>query len=1047
MIKKTKTISVLLSLCLIVSMLTSMLHVSAVSNSDHVATNNADYSEDYVAPDIIDKDELETTDYVGRVLENEKDLYTFIFKNGDGSNTMRVFSHPVKYIDDEGATRDISLEISKSKDGTFVAADHMVKADFGTSIADGIGLEYNDIKVSMKAFDANANVNAVLSADGKKLTYAVDNKTSYVYSLTYLGVKEDIVVSEYTGQTEYKFSLFTNGLHPVKIDNSVFLSDGNGDIKASIGDIIIFTADERNNTFGDLLFETIVENEEYAFTIILDEDYLKNEKTAYPITIDPTIEVNFDNNGAGAIEDVTINENVTFSGTLWSLYVGRHPAGSLSRTLMRFPNLSLSGISANQITSASVEIRDLMCQGDEDITIDCCIYNNSSPAWTESGTTTWSSVGTSYVGTVLDSLLVSYGHGNVSAHRYGFNILNLAKAWANGTQSPSKGIVFKANNTFENQTGTNIKTWYKTFSSYNRDCYQPSLTINYNESGFDNATSLSLGTYYSVSIVNSGGKQFYKYTPSTTGFYTFESSSIVSGDPYGRLYNNNQDILANNNDSGSGTNFRITYHLMSSYTYYFSAGCYGTGTGNYSVRLYKTSSASYIESPTVIAWGNTKSISTSYSQASKYYKFTPSVSGEYLFYSSDNTGDPRVWIYNSSLTLVGNNDDNAGNKNFRLVVSLTSGNTYYIAAGHFSTYIGNYKMSSMMAGNITTGVNHIRNIGSQMYIDIQGPSAQEYVEQWSIYTAESEKWTIKKQSDGYYTLQSEYGSKKFMGVENSNIGEDNVKLYSSIGDNTKWKIFVHPDGDLIIEPKNYNGKVLYVPSNSISANLQLEWMSAVVSSRNKWKIEYSSTTPLEGQRWTNWCWATSARMLVKHYYSSMPNTRDQPNAVREVHGSIIDRGGNHVNAISAAGYYRSADISINVLNLTGAFGSRFSESTLRQFLDDNHVVYIARGHYSLSNVRNGGHATLIVGYTTVFVNGSMQYRFKINDPWPLSEPTEWPDNYVDSTTGQVLIRSYQWICNGRTGTASTDIIDDGIWDRYVVVTTSYSSSVLTPVWN
>ena len=483
MIKKTKTFSVLLSLCLVVSMLTSMLPVSAVSNSDHVATNNSDYAEDYLAPDIIDKDELETTDYVGRVPDDEKDLYTFVFKNGDGSNTMRVFSHPVKYIDDEGATRDISLEISKSKDGTFVAADHIVKADFGTSIADGIGLEYNDIKVSMKAFVANANVNAVLSADGKKLTYAVDNKTSYVYSLTYLGIKEDIVVSEYTGQTEYKFSLFTNGLHPVKIDNSVFLSDVNGDIKASIGDILIFTADERNNTFGDLLFDTIVENEEYAFTIILNAEYLKDEKTVYPITIDPTINVKIDDpdyGGTGAIEDVTINENVTFSGTSGSLYVGRHLAGSLSRTLMRFPNLSLSGISANQITAASVEIRDLMCQGDEDITIDCCIYNNSSPAWTESGTTTWSSVGTSYVGTVLDSMLVSYGHGNVSAHRYGFNILNLAKAWANGTQSPSKGIVFKAQPAFENQTGSNIKTWYKTFSSYNRSTKQPSLSITYN---------------------------------------------------------------------------------------------------------------------------------------------------------------------------------------------------------------------------------------------------------------------------------------------------------------------------------------------------------------------------------------------------------------------------------------------------------------------------------------------------------------------------------------------------------------------------------------
>ena len=549
MIKKSKTISVLLSICLIVSMLTSVVPVSAVSSSDLAATSNTDYTAKYVAPDIIDKDELDATDYVGRVPEDERDLYTFIFKNGDGSNTMRVFSHPVKYVDVNGVTRDISLEISKNKDGAFTAADHIIKADFGSSITDEISFEYNDIKVSMKVLDANENVSADLSDDGKKLTYAVDDKTSYVYSLTYLGIKEDIVVSEYTGQTEYKFSLFTHGLHLVKIDNSVFLADIDGDIKATIGDIIIFTADERNNTFGDLHFETVNENEEYAFTIILDEDYLKNEKTAYPITIDPTIEINYDNNGAGAIEDVTINENVTFSGTSGSLYVGRHPAGSLSRTLMRFPNLSLSGITANRITAASVEIRDLMCQGDEDITIDCCIYNNSSPAWTESGTTTWSSVGTSYVGTVLDSLLVSYGHGNVSAHRYGFNILNLAKAWANETQSPAKGVVFKANSAFENQTGSNIKTWYKTFSSYNRSTKQPSLSITYKANVTVNVetTYLLVDGTKQINCTTSPSGLTVAWSSNNSSVATVNSTGLVTGVSEGTV-----KITATYTDSATG---------------------------------------------------------------------------------------------------------------------------------------------------------------------------------------------------------------------------------------------------------------------------------------------------------------------------------------------------------------------------------------------------------------------------------------------------------------------------------------------------------------
>lgn len=61
---------------------------------DIVADNNI-----FSVPDIIEKDEIENNKYVGRVRERETDLYTFVFANEDGSNTIRVFGNPVKYID------------------------------------------------------------------------------------------------------------------------------------------------------------------------------------------------------------------------------------------------------------------------------------------------------------------------------------------------------------------------------------------------------------------------------------------------------------------------------------------------------------------------------------------------------------------------------------------------------------------------------------------------------------------------------------------------------------------------------------------------------------------------------------------------------------------------------------------------------------------------------------------------------------------------------------------------------------------------------------
>ncbi len=434
MCKKPGTVKTILSILLTVSIFIGITPVSAVSVPDTFGTADiGSYdTEGFKVPDIIDEEERSVNAYIGRLKEDENDLYTFIFKNEDGSNTMRVFDHPVKYVDNKGETRDISLEISTDNDGSFKAADHMINTSFGNDLSEGIGLEYDDVRIEMTArAETSEKVKAELSDGGKKLTYPVDGKTSYVYSLTYCGIKEDIVVSEYTGQTEYEFTLKTNGLHPIKIDDSVFLADSDEEIKASIGGIIIFTADNRNNAFGDLQFETVAENSEYKFTIILDPDYLRDEKTAYPITIDPTIEINYNKNGAGAIEDVTINSLDTSAGSSTAVFAGlRNPYG-ISRILMRFPTLSLASIaSASDITSATVEIRDLLCESAE-MWVYCYVFNGGN--WSESNID-WQTVSPNNYTTFLSSKKISYneGHALDPMYRYSFNILAAVQGWKSG---------------------------------------------------------------------------------------------------------------------------------------------------------------------------------------------------------------------------------------------------------------------------------------------------------------------------------------------------------------------------------------------------------------------------------------------------------------------------------------------------------------------------------------------------------------------------------------------------------------------------------------
>lgn len=251
-------------------------------------------------PEIIGYEEALGKYHSKRVYEDEgDDLNKVVFENLDGTKTMYLFDFPVKYVDTNGKIRDISLEIADSTSGGFKTAANSTVTTFSPQASDGISLSGNGTNITLtpimptasagtQAMTAGSKTGSLgsISADDqvisraatrideKTIQYRYDSKTTIEYGLTYTGFKEDIVVSEYTGQTEYAFTLRTGGYALEEIDGSYFLVDDGGNIKATIGDIIIFTADERNNTMGQLVPRTIVENEEYLLTIVVDPDFL-----------------------------------------------------------------------------------------------------------------------------------------------------------------------------------------------------------------------------------------------------------------------------------------------------------------------------------------------------------------------------------------------------------------------------------------------------------------------------------------------------------------------------------------------------------------------------------------------------------------------------------------------------------------------------------------------------------------------------------------------------------------------------------------------------
>ncbi len=525
-----KLLSLLLVLCLIIPTLVGFTSFEEATETEikeeAIQTITPEIIETSELPDIISEDEAISNGYVGRLKSQEKDLHTFVFKNSDGTNTMQVYSHPVKYIDKLGNVQDISLEVKANSDGSFSSASHSVITTFEKKLSDGISLSHEDVNIKITPTGLGiASPSAKVSTDNKSVAYALNSKTAYVYELTYSGFKEDIVVNEYTGQTEYTFTLHTNGLTLTEEDGSYYLTDDEGNIRATIGDIIIFTADERNNTFGSMTHETVRANSEYTMTIHIDADYLSDENTLYPIRIDPTVEI-VSAGTSGFIEDATMNSNSGSGGSSGSILVGVRGSYGVSRIIMRFPNLSLEGISASDITAATIGLRDIMCQSNENFVVECRVYDKSAPAWSESSPPTFTAA-SPYVGsTVLDSYTVTYDGGDNGGNWYHFNIIEAAKAWANGTQDPAKGLVFKASDSFENQT-TNL--WYKTFGSYNRSSYKPSLKIVYNAgvSVTPDSVSILKGNTYSLQITTNATSV--SWTSSNPYVATVNENGIVTG--------------------------------------------------------------------------------------------------------------------------------------------------------------------------------------------------------------------------------------------------------------------------------------------------------------------------------------------------------------------------------------------------------------------------------------------------------------------------------------------------------------------------------------
>lgn len=157
------------------------------------------------------------------------------------------------------------------------------------------------------------------------------NNINIEYESAINGIKENIILSKYEGINVFSFIINTNGLIPQKLyaenDSIALLDPKSKNVEMIINQVYAFDSasneiDGKHVTLNNKISLEKTSNEnEYKLSVIVDKDYLQDEKTIYPVTIDPALTI-----PSGYIQNTMVYELSPNERNWWSsiMFVGKH---------------------------------------------------------------------------------------------------------------------------------------------------------------------------------------------------------------------------------------------------------------------------------------------------------------------------------------------------------------------------------------------------------------------------------------------------------------------------------------------------------------------------------------------------------------------------------------------------------------------------------------------------------------------------------------------------------------------------------------------------
>ena len=218
--------------------------------------------------DYVDNETLDEAGHVARINE-EEELNTYVFLNRDGTKSVYYMDDNVRYVDENGETVEKDLTIIRKNKGYTLKAND-VKLWFPDVLSDGISVKYDEFHLTLYP-QGVADTEEVIIDEYERITYpgVFGENTVLAYTPTLSGLKEDIILSEYTGQLSYDFLIHTHGMRILEEEGKYIVKKpGNGNKETfELGAVQIYDS-AGNFCVGEMKITEQNNGSKYILTLI-----------------------------------------------------------------------------------------------------------------------------------------------------------------------------------------------------------------------------------------------------------------------------------------------------------------------------------------------------------------------------------------------------------------------------------------------------------------------------------------------------------------------------------------------------------------------------------------------------------------------------------------------------------------------------------------------------------------------------------------------------------------------------------------------------------